>query len=263
MKRSAILPRWFRVLIAGSFASFLLAAFLLRDGMTGAAAYALFQQLAAPAAPLLESQGMLGATRAMPAKGDYRLNGMRVRFDTVGTPQGSGRVLVEIEEMMARAGYLHRIVPIHGLPMTVGIHPETKVMLIAMPGRDLEGNPVVRLTQQNLGELRGNFKAEIPGIPVYPGARGQTLIESLDDPPSTSLSYAAGGLPADIRAHYLREMPLRGWTRIDDPLGPTGLPVEVVFFERDGVECSVLVSALPETAHSLVMVSLNGDLPEA
>ncbi|MGH7821625.1 MAG: hypothetical protein ACREQ9_17815 [Candidatus Binatia bacterium] len=262
MSRS-VLPRWFRFATAASFGVLVLSALLLHDGTVRATAQGLFERLAAPAGPILGAQAMLGESRGLPGKGTYRLNGMRVRFDTFGAPNGAGRVLIQIEEMLERAGYVHRIVPVRGIPMTVGIHPKTRVMITAMPGRDLKGNPVVRLTQQNLGDLTESFRPEIPGIAVYPGAKNQTLIESLEGPSSTSLSYAAGGIPADVGAYYVAEMRRLGWNRIAAPAGADGSGLEVLFFQREGAECSVLISRIPGGAESYVLASVTGGLPEA
>src|SRR5207249_1984189 len=149
--------------------------------------------IAQSASPVLNADAMLGRRTAEPAKGSYVLNGMHVKYFTMGSPRGGGKTIIQLENLMARAGYVHRIISIQGVPTLVGIHPETKVMLTARPGRDLKGSPAVRFSQQNLSELREDFPAEIPGVPIYPGASGKTLISSDDSPKSESLMYAADG----------------------------------------------------------------------
>jgi hypothetical protein len=263
MKRSPIFPRWFRFLLAGSFGGLLLFALVLRDGTIGATARGVFEHLVAPAAPLLNAHAMIGQSQGLPGKGAYRLNGMRVRFDTFGARQGAGRLLIEIERMMDTAGYVHRIIPVQGLPMAVGVHPDTNVMLTAMPGRDVRGNPVVRLTQQNLKDLQNDFVPELPDVPQYPGAREQTLIESLEGEPSTSLSYSAGGTPADIRTFYAEQMRQLGWRAIEAPLGPDGDRLEMIFFEKGANECSIVIARIPESADSYVLATVSGRIPEA
>jgi hypothetical protein len=144
------------------------------------------------------------------------------------------------------------------VPTLVGIHPQTKMMLTARPGRDLRGFPVVRLSQQDLSELREDFQAEIPGVPLYPGASGKMLVASEEGPKSESLMYAAGGTVADIRSYYETEMKLAGWSPISGPPMPEPGPIAVMFFSRDGDEASVLIGEAPNSSSSLVMVTVGG-----
>src|SRR5205823_3467590 len=120
-----------------------------------------------------------------------------------------------------------------------------------------------RFSQQNLSELREDFPAEIPGVPIYPGASGKTLISSDDSPKSESLMYAADGTAEDIRRYYLAEMRLSGWSPIAAPSAPPGLAAGVIFFSRAGQEASVLLAEIPQSAGSLVLVTVGAGQAEA
>jgi hypothetical protein len=257
------LPLWLHFVTAGAMGALFLAFLILRiDGME-ARAQSFFEAIAQSASPVLNADAMLGRRTTAPAKGSYVLNGMHVKYFTMGAPQGGGKAIIQLENLMARAGYIHRIISIQGVPTLVGIHPETKVMLTARPGRDLKGSPAVRFSQQDLSELREDFPAEIPGVPIYPGASGKTLISSDDGPKSESLMYAAGGTAEDIRRYYLAEMRLSGWSSIAAPPAPPGLAAGVMFFSRAGQEASVLLAEIPQSAGSLVLVTVAAGQEEA
>lgn len=255
MKRR-VLPSWVHVVTAGVIGTLFLGFLIVRSGGIEARAQSFFETIAQSASPVLNADAMLGRRTAEPAQGSYVLNGMHVKYFTMGAPQGGGKTIIQLENLMARAGYVHRIIPIQGVPTLVGIHPDTKMMLTARPGRDLRGSPAVRFSQQDLSELREDFQAEIPGVPIYPGASGKTLISSDEDSKSDSLMYTAGGTAEDIRRYYLAEMKLEGWSPIPAPAAPAGLPVGVIFFEKGGQEASVLLAEIPESAASLVLVTV-------
>jgi hypothetical protein len=251
-----LLPLWFHLVFAGTFGALVLGFLVLRSGGFEARAQSFFDAIAQTAAPILNADAMLGRRTAEPAQGSYVLNGMNVKYQTFGASRGGGRTIIEIENLMARAGYVHRILLVQGVPTLVGVHPDTKVMIMARPGRDLRGNPAIRLSQLNLSELREDFDAEIPGVPTYPGATGKMLITSKDSADSASLMYAANGSVDDIRTYYLAEMKREGWSGIGAPKMPGPLEGGVIFFERGGREASVLVSEIPRTAGALVLVTV-------
>lgn len=251
-----VVPLWVHFITVATMGSLFLGFLILRSGGIEARAQSFLDTIGRGASPVLNAEAMLGHRRTERAQGSYVLNGMHVKYFTLGAPEGGGKTIIELEKMMARAGYVHRIVRIQGVPTLVGIHPRTKVMLTAKPGRDLQGAPAIRFSQQNLSELRRDFDAEIPGLPTYPGASGKMLISSSDGGKSESLMYTAGGTKEDIRSYYLREMRSSGWSPMAAPAPPPGLPSSVTFFSRGGKEASVLVVDVPSTAVSLVLVTV-------
>jgi hypothetical protein len=263
-KRRRILPLWVHVVTASVAGMLLLGLFVVHSGGFEARAQTLFEAMAGASSPILNAQALLGRRNAESPQGAYTLNGMHVKYFTVGASQGGGRALIQLENLMARTGFVHRILSIQGVPTLVGIHPDTKMMLTARPGRDLRGFPVVRLSQQDLSELREDFQAEIPGVPLYPGASGKMLVASETGPKSESLMYAAGGTTADVRDYYTTHMKLAGWEPIAGPPVPEEAPLAVMFFSRAGEEASVVLAELPQSSSSLVMVTVgDGQSTEA
>ena len=258
-----VLPLWLHFVTAGVMGALFLVFLILRGSGIEARAQSFFETIAQSASPVLNADAMLGRRTAESAKGSYVVNGMHVKYFTMGAPQGGGRTIIELENLMARAGYIHRIILVQGVPTLVGIHPETKMLLTARPGRDLRGSPAVRFSQQNLSELREDFQAEIPGVPIYPGASGKMLISSEEGPRSESLMYSAGGLAEDIRRYYLTEMGLAGWSPIAAPPAPPGLSASVMFFAKAGREASVVLAEIPQSAGSMVLVTVGGGQGEA
>jgi hypothetical protein len=262
MKRRG-LPSWVHLVAAGGIGLLFLGFLVVRGGGVEARAQSFFETIVQSAAPVLNAQSMLGRRTAEPAQGSYVVNGMHVKYFTMGAPEGGGKTIIKLENMMARAGYIHRIILVQGVPTLVGVHPETKVLLMARPGRDLKGSPAIRFSQQNLSELREDFPAEIPGVPIYPGATGKMLISSEDGAESQSLMYAAGGTAEDIRRYYLAEMQLAGWSPIVAPLTQPGLAAAVMFFARNGQEASLVLAEIPQSAGSLVLVTVGAGQGEA
>jgi hypothetical protein len=258
-----VLPLWLHFVTAGVVGALFLVFLILRSGGVEARAQSFFEAIAQSASPVLNADAMLGRRTSQPAKGSYTLNGMHVKYFTMGAPEGGGKTIIELENLMARAGYIHRIISIQGVPTLVGIHPETKMLLTAKPGRDLRGSPAVRFSQQDLSELREDFPAEIPGVPIYPGASGRMLISSEDGAKSESLMYAAGGTAEDIRRYYLTEMGLSGWSPIAAPPAPAGIPTSVMFFSKAGQEASVVLAEIPQSAASMVLVTVGAGQGEA
>ena len=262
MKRRG-LPSWVHFVTAGVIGTLFLGFLIVRSGGVEARAQSFFETIAQSASPVLNADTMLGRRTTLPAQGSYTLNGMHVKYFTMGAPEGGGKTIIELENLMARAGYIHRIISIQGVPTLVGIHPETKMLLTAKPGRDLRGSPAVRFSQQDLSELREDFPAEIPGVPIYPGASGRMLISSEDGAKSESLMYAAGGTAEDIRRYYLTEMGLSGWSPIAAPPAPAGIPTSVMFFSKAGQEASVVLAEIPQSAASMVLVTVGAGQGEA
>lgn len=258
LPKRRVLPLWVHLLTACLMGALFLAFLILRSGGIEARAQSFLEAVARGSSPVLNADAMLGRQTTEPAEGAYVLNGMHVKYFTMGAPEGGGKTIIKLENLMARAGYIHRIISIQGVPTLVGIHPKTKVMLTARPGRDLRGSPAIRFSQQNLSELREDFDAEIPGVPLYPGASGKMLISSEKGPESESLMYAAGGTAEDVQRYYLAEMKVQGWSPIAAPPPPRGLGTTVLFFTKEGKEASVLLAEIPHTAGSLVLVTVGG-----
>jgi hypothetical protein len=261
-KKQRILPLWLHFVSAGVAGVLFLGFLIVRSGGFEARAQSFLEAMAQSASPILNAQAMLGRRTTESPQGSYTLNGMRVKYFTVGAAQGGGKALIQLENLMARTGYVHRILTVQGVPTLVGIHPETKMMLTARPGRDLRGFPVVRLSQQDLSELREDFQAEISGVPMYPGASGKMLISSDEGPKSDSLMYSAGGTAEDIGRYYVAGMKAEGWSPIPNPAAALGVPMTVLFFAREGQEASVLLAEIPGSAASLVLVTVGASHTE-
>lgn len=250
-------PRWFRFALAGMMAVLLVPYFLLREGGESRASTpaALMNRMLGQVAPLLRAQRPTTLRVPQTASGSYFVNGMRVQYATYGAPRGGDEMLRRFESAFEKAGYLHRRAPVEGEEALVAIHPDTKVMLTARPERDARGRSVVRLSQQNLSELDPRFRAEIAGVPTVPGASGKLLVEQADRAGTSSLTYSASTSPQSAARFYLQQMKAFGWERLVSPAGSELAGSWVLFFQKDGVECSVVVMADPEAGASMVLVT--------
>lgn len=250
-------PVWFRVAVVLIFSALLVPYFLLRGGDASEARIASVLARASDLIPVLRTQAMRSRSIAEPDRGSYRLNGMLVWFQTYPISRGAGNPLGGFERAFEAAGYKYRTFTVQGHPTLVAIHPETKMMLTARFGNLRNGWSTVRLSQQNLSQLDPSFRAEVPGVPAYPDATHKMLIESTEGRKSKSLSYESRSSADWIQRYYEQEMPGRGWARLVPPVDPRQAGLSVLFFEKGGEECSVVVSTDPEGGGSIVLATLS------
>lgn len=255
------MPLWFRLALGVMFAVLLVPFALLRSGAgRTAVAEALTRSFGAEIEPMLAAQAMAPERFKLPADGSYSINGMPVEYHTYPVRRESAASTVaKFQDAFERMGFEVKLVPTAGAPTLVGVHPGTKMMLTIRPVRDSVGTPGVRLTQQDLSRFDPGFDARIPGLPVYPGATQRIVISSIEGKPSRSLSYQASGSPGMVEQFYREEMHADGWQRFDPPARlPAGSPV-ALFFERNGLESSLLIAPEEASTGAFVMITLTGD----
>jgi hypothetical protein len=256
-------PLWYRVAVGLVFTALLVPYFLLRGGAGQAFARSLVDRVAPRIMPVLRAQAALPRMqRGEPAHGAYSLNGMIVQYQTYRMPAGAEEVVSRFEDAFRKSGYATKRIVVEGQPTLVGIHPKTMMMLAVRPGRDRSGVPIVRLSQQDLSQLKGDFRAEIKDVPAYPGAQGM-LVSSVEGRPAQSLMFLAASSPANVADYYKQEMKSFGWNRIDASTEPRGPDFSVLSFDKRGAECSILLVADAETGGTLAMVTLTGAAPSA
>lgn len=257
------MPRWFRVAFGGFFLVLFLGYFLVKDGVTDRVfARSLVDRAVGAIEPLRRLRGMTAFT-AEPDGGAYTVNGMRVAFRTVPMPLSFRDALSGLDRDFRRAGYKTKIVDVAGRPALVGVHPKTKVLLTAQPRRDGRGRPVLRLTQQNLADVTKGFVAEIPGVPMLPGARAPLLVSAIEGPRSTTLTYSAEASPESAREFYVRGLEDRGWRRLVPPVEAPPQTLSTLFFRKDDEECTVLVAPGADPGASIVFVTVGAPAGEA
>jgi len=238
----------------------LLTPFVLLKTGTGrdAVAYSL-SKFANRVDPLIAADAVLPGRLALPADGSYSINGMPVEYHTYAVKESADEISRKFKLGFERAGYKFGVFEIQGAPTLVAIHPDTKVMLTVRLVRDRAGKPGMRLTQQDLSKLDPGFDARIPGMPLYPGASQRMLISSIEGAPSQSLSYRAPGSPAMVEQFYRDEMSAAGWRRFDSPTRLGGDSPVSLFFEREGLESSLLIVPQEASSGTFVMLTLTGD----
>jgi hypothetical protein len=248
------LPRWFRVAVGSLAAALLIPWWLLRsEGLGHALGRSAVDRWVEQAAPWIGPPRALGLPREAP-KGRYFVNGMLVQYATYAAPRGAATMMARFRKGFERAGYEQRELAVGGRRTLVAIHPVTKVMLTVRPERDRTGREMLRLTQQNLGELDRGYRPELPGIPVVPGARGSVLVSATREPRNGTLTYAIDGSPQAAARFYLEEMRRRGWESLEAPAGLAGNGL--LFFRRGGKECSVMTIPRPSGTGSVVFITL-------
>jgi len=253
------LPLWFRAALVLSFAVLLVPFLLLRDpGIADAFARSIVERMAPRIRPALETQAALSrVTDPQSFHGAYYLNGMLVQYQTYRARATAAEVIQRCERAFREAGYQTKRVLVQGQPTLVGIHPQTKMMLTVRPVGNYRGMLTVRLSQQDLAQMRDDFRAELPGFPKYPGASGNTLISSAEGPLSRNLTFVVPASSTTIADFYRSEMSSRGWSPLP-PLGSGGSDLRLLFFEKDGVDCSVMLMPIGQAGQTLAMVSING-----
>jgi hypothetical protein len=253
------MPTWFRVAFLAMATALLVPFVLVKTGAGRDAVAQAVRSLGSRVDPLLAADAAIPDRFALPADGSYSINGMPVEYHTYAVKESAEAVTRKFQLGFERAGYKYRVVDAQGAPTLVAIHPDTKMMLTVRLVRDRAGTPGMRLTQQDLSKLDPAFDARIAGLPLYPRATERVLISSIEGPPWRSLSYSAPGSPRMVEQFYRDEMSARGWRKLDPPVRlPEGSPVSL-FFERNGLESSLLTVPIEGSTGAFVMVTLTGD----
>ena len=256
------MPRWFRVFVIGLAAALLVPFFVVRSGLDRGAVAATLSSVAGAFEPIVHAQLALPEQFTLAADGSYVINGMPVEYHTYAAPERPEQIIRKFQEGFGEAGYEHVTVDSMGSPMLVAVHPDTKMMLTVRFVHDQAGTLGMRLTQQDLSKFDPEFRAKIPGLPVYPGATQQTAISSRQGPPAQSLSFLASGSVTMVEQFYRGEMRAAGWRILEAPVRmPEGAP-RPLFFERGKLESSVLIMPRDSASGAFVMVTLTGDPEE-
>jgi hypothetical protein len=235
------MPLWFRATFTVLFALLLAAYFLVR-GETAGGAFAgrTSPEMLAGADPRMRLDAGL-ARRGLPRRGGYRMNGMRVQFNTVPSSDPVGQ-MAETEAALHKTGYRVRRATVAGEETLFGFHPETSVFVSVAMTTLPPGIPALRLTQRDLGELSADFVAELPGIPAPADAQAKTLISPIDGVGPDTLTFFTQSTPEQLRDLYARSLTARGWQQLAPPIDPSG-KLATLFFAKDDQECSIIVVA--------------------
>ena len=248
------MPRWFRAVVAAGFALLFVGYALLgRERPSSAAAVRTGDALVDDAERGLGIEANPAMRPKLSGRGQFRVNGMLVRFNTYGVADPAAK-LREFESALRKVGYRTRRKTIGGEDTVVAIHPRTKVML-AVAATSLRNRlPAIRLTQRNLSELKRGFQAMLPGIPEFPGARARILISSVEGPHTETLSYGTDDSRDWVTDFYLREMSARGWEHLVPPADLTS-KFATLFFAKEDEECSILILPEPRGRGNAVLVT--------
>ena len=256
------MPRWFRFAVFGLAALLLVPFLVVRTGIDRGAVAATLASVAGSFEPVVRAQLALPDQFLLAADGSYVINGMPVEYHTYAAPESPELIVKKFHDGFAAAGYEQAILDAPGAPTLVAVHPETKMMLTVRFVYDQVGTLGMRLTQQDLSKLDPDYKAAIPGLPVYPGATERIAISSGDGSAARSLSFLAKGSPAMVEQFYRGEMRAAGWRLLEAPVKmPPGAPLPL-FFEQGALESSVLIVPQEGSSATFVMVTLTGDPEE-
>jgi len=253
------LPRWFRAVLGLFFLAVVGTLLMLRNGgVREALASSILDRVIRDYVPIMEQTVALPRRNPEPPDGAYYLNGMLVQYHTMPAPVGPAETLRRLDVAFHQTGYMTRMLTVMHRPTLVAIHPQTRMLLTARPGRDGAGRSTVRLSQQDLSKLNGKFNAEIPGLPVLPGARNRILIRSAEGPQVTSMLFTVDDSPDSAASYYLNELASLGWNRMVPP-GQSPLDnMKAMFFEKGRDECYVVAGPGARVGESFVMVMLAG-----
>jgi hypothetical protein len=251
------LPRWFRAALVAVFLALVTGVLVVSNGgVRQAVASSLLERVVRNYVPAMEQTMSLPRRRPEPPTGAYYLNGMLVQYHTMPAPVGSAEALRRLDEAFHKTGYVTRTINVLGQPTLVAIHPQTKMLLSARPGRDGAGQPTVRLSQQDLSELDPAFQPEIPGLPLFPGARNRVLVRSASGPSATSLTFTINDSPEGAAGYYERELAARGWHRLVPPGASPFGDLKALFFERGGEESYFVAGPGAQPGETTVMITL-------
>jgi hypothetical protein len=252
-------PFWFRAAVVLLFAVLLVPYLLLRNGgIPEAFARSLVERVTPRIKPVLEAQAALSRVpHSESLRGAYYINGMLVQYQTYRAPATAAEVVERFEAAFRKTGFVTKRMLVQGQPTLVAIHPKTLMMLTVRPGDNHRGMLTVRLSQQNLSQLQTDFRADLPGVPAYPGAVGNTLISSAEGSPSRSLTFVAQSSGATVADYYRREMASRGWARLPGPEAG-GPDLKILFFAKEGADCSIMLMPAGEGGRTLAMISMTG-----
>jgi hypothetical protein len=255
--RALKLPGWFRVVLVVVFLALTTGVVLVsNDGVRQAMATPLLERMVREYLPAMEQSLALPRRRPEPADGAYYMNGMLVEYHTIPAPVGAAETMRRLDAAFHKTGYATRLLPVRGRATLVAIHPKTKMLLTARPGRDGAGAPTVRLSQQDLSKLNSSFRAEIPELPAFPGARNPVLLTSADGPRSASLTFVVNDSADGAADYYTKELAARGWHHLVPPGGSPLSAVKALFFERNGDESYFVAGPGPQVGETLVMITL-------
>jgi hypothetical protein len=250
------LPRWFRVVLVVVFLALTTGVLLTSNGgVRQALASSLLERMVRDYVPAMEQTVALPRRQPEPPSGSYYLNGMLVEYHTMPAPIGPAETLRRLDSAFHKAGYVTRTQNVMGRTTLLAIHPQTKMLLTARPGRDGTGQWTVRLSQQDLSKLDPNFRAEIPGLPAFPGAHKSILVRSASGPRTTSLTFTVNDSPEGAASYYEQELAARGWRRLLPPDAPFG-SLKALFFERNGEESYFVAAPTANTGETTVMITL-------
>jgi hypothetical protein len=251
------LPRWFRVVLVIVFGVLSTCVLLLSNGgVRQAVASSLLERMVRDYVPTMDQTEALPRRRPEPPDGAYYVNGMLVEYHTMPAPVGPAETLRRLDLAFHQAGYVTRTMSVMSRTTLLAIHPQTKMLLTARPGRDGEGQPTVRLSQQDLSKLDLNFRAEIPGLPTFPGARKGVLVRSASGPRTTSLTFTINDSAEGAADFYDRELTARGWRRLVPPDGTPFGELKALFFEKDRQESYFAAGPGAESGETVVMITL-------
>lgn len=248
------MPLWFRAIVAGLFASLLMAYALLR-GETESAAFGgrSSDALFSAAEPMLRMEASAPRTK-LPSRGAYRVNGMLVRFNTFASNDPKGQ-MAAFESAFRKLGYRTRRRIIQGEETLLGLHPKTKVMVSVSVTEIRPGVSGLRLSQRNLGELRRDFKAELAGIPDVSDAHARMLVGPVDGVGPDTLSYTTDSSREWVEDFYAREMAERGWQRLVPPVELRSDKFATLFFSKSDEECSIIIVSRPSGPGNAVLLT--------
>ena len=255
--RPVRLPLWFRAVLVVFFlvVAGTLALVTNRD-VRAALASTVMDRMLRQYVPVLEQTVALPRPAAEPANGAYYVNGMLVRYRTLPAPIGPAETLRRFDAGFHQTGYVTRLLTVMGKPTLVGIHPKTKMLLTVRPEVDGSGQAKVRLSEQDLSKLNPRFRAEIPGLPMIPGARGRVLVRSASGREATSLMFTVNDSVDGAVGYYERELAVLGWRRLQAPSATPFGGVRTLFFQKDGKECYLVAGAGARSGDSTVMLML-------
>ena len=231
------LPIWFRAVLMGFFLLVIgVLALVKNGGVREVLASTLLDRMLRDYVPVFEQTIALPRSAPEPANGAYYVNGMFVKYRTLPAPIGAAETLRRFDEGLHKTGYV--------------------MLLTIRPGRDDSGRPNVRLSQHDLSRLDPKFRAEIPGLPVIPGARNRVLVRSAYGRQATSLMFTVRDTADSAAAYYQRELAVQGWRRLEAPSNASFAGLRTLFFQKEASECYVVAGAGGRAGESAVMIML-------
>jgi hypothetical protein len=250
------LPLWFRAVAVVLFSGLFIAYFAVRNGVGLEASTGPWPQALAP---VVNAQAVGSRSVSAAPNGEYRLNGMRVRYRTYVTDGTAQETLSRFERSFARAGYHHRLFTVGDERVLVAVHPKTEWMLTVRFDRDAEGRPAVRLSEQDLSQLRPPRAASLGGVPIPPEGRDRVLITPVSASFPVILTYRLAGSRAWVESLQSRRMTEAGWQSLESPVEVARGGMSTLFFRRRGAEATIVVMPGIGANEALVMITVGGE----